>query len=118
MTEQVDLAVNHRPKPPRHALRRGIFAIDAVDDLFDLETRKRPVDRRSRRLDRITLAAKFAGYPPADLKPRPAPGPPPPPPSCEFAGALFLDPKHADAVQHPMPGHDRCVPPADKRIGD
>jgi hypothetical protein len=31
---------------------------------------------------------------------------------------LFLDHKHADAVQRPMPGHDRRVAPPDKLVGD
>ena len=61
-------------RPSRRAtrLRRDVLAIDAVDDLVDLEGRKRPVDRRPRRFDRIALAAKFVGDAPADLKARPA----------------------------------------------
>src|SRR3981081_4636435 len=107
MAEQNDLAALFGAEPPRHGLRRRIFAIDAMDDFIDLEGRKRPIDHRPGRLDGVTLAAKFAGDPPTDFKPRPVLRTPWPDPPGEFARGFFLDHEHADAIQHPMPRHDR-----------
>ena len=72
MAEQIELAVLFGAEPPRHGLRRRVFAIDAVDDAVELEGRERPVDRRPRRLNRITLAAK----PVRDTQPTSNPGQP------------------------------------------
>ncbi len=69
MAEQVNLALLFGAEAPGHRLGRGIFAVDAVHDLIELEGRKRPVDRCPRRLERIALAAKLAGDAPADFKP-------------------------------------------------
>jgi hypothetical protein len=68
MAEQFDLATLARTQPARHTLRGDILAIDTVDDFLDIEGRKRPIDGSPRRLNRVTLAAKFAGDAPADLK--------------------------------------------------
>src|SRR5664279_2047743 len=103
MAEQIELVFLAGAEPPRHGLRRGVFAVDAVDDPIDLETRERPVDRGPRRFDGVALAAKFAGNAPADLKARPARRKPRPDPSHEFAGAFFLDHEQAEAMQRPMP---------------
>ena len=60
-----------RPAAARRSCDGALLAIDAVDDLVDLEGREHPVDRRPRRFHRITLAAEFVGDAPADLKARP-----------------------------------------------
>jgi hypothetical protein len=70
MAEQVDLVLLFGAEPPRQGLGRGVFAVDAVDDLVEFEVRERPVDRCPRRFDRITLAAKPAGDAPADFEAR------------------------------------------------
>jgi hypothetical protein len=59
MAEQVEFAPLFGPDPPCHRLRRGVFAVDAMDDLVEFKGRERPVDRRPRRLNRVALAAKF-----------------------------------------------------------
>src|SRR5258707_8281891 len=60
MAEQVDLVRLFGPEPSCHRLRRGVFLIDAMDNLVEFEGRERPVDRRPRRLQCVALAAKFA----------------------------------------------------------
>src|SRR6202043_1483676 len=118
MAEQVELPFNSGPEASCHALGRDIFAVDTVNDLLDLEIRESPIDRRPRGFGGIALAAKIAGDAPAYFKTRPARRTPRSHPPGEFAAALFLNYKHADAVQQPMPGHDRRVPPSDERVGD
>src|ERR1700738_4032925 len=59
MAEQVDLVFLFGPEPSRDGLWRDAFAVDAVDDLVELEGRERPIDRCPRRLNRVALAAKF-----------------------------------------------------------
>src|SRR6478672_13430008 len=102
MAEQVHLALLFGAEAPGHRLGRGILAVDAVHDLIEFEGCKRPVDRRPRRLERVALAAKLAGDAPADLKARPARRKPGSNPPDEFSACLFLDDKHASAVQRPM----------------
>ena len=55
MAEQFDFTILAGAQPPRHTLRRDVLAIDAVDDLLDVEGRKRPIDRRPRGLGRVPL---------------------------------------------------------------
>src|SRR5713226_5326696 len=109
MAEQVGFTLLFGPEAPRHRLRCRVFAVDAVEDPVQFEGRKRPVDRRPRRLERIALAAKLAGDAPADLKARPARRKPGSYPPDEFSTGFFLDNKHAGAVQRPMPGHHSRV---------
>jgi hypothetical protein len=89
-----------------------------MDDAIEFEGRERPVDRRPRRFHRIALAAKFAGDAPADFETRPARRKPRPHPPDESSAGFFLDHEHAEAVHHPMPGHDGGVAPADQFVGD
>src|ERR1700675_2536911 len=112
MAEKVELVALFGAEPSRHALRRGVFLVDAVDDAVEFEGRKAPIDRCPRGLDRIALAAKFAGDAPADFKTRPARRKPWPDPADELAAGFFLDHEHAEAMQRPMPGHDRRVAPS------
>ena len=93
VTEQFDLAVLFGTEPPRHALGRGVLAVDAVDHPVDLEGREGPVDRRPRRLDGVALAAGFPGNAPADFKARPARRKPRPDPSDEFPRCTFPRPR-------------------------
>src|SRR6185437_15354846 len=72
MTQQRGFALDYRAEPPRHGLRPRIGAVDAVNDLLQLEGRKRPVDRGPRGFDGIALAAKLLRNPPADLEAGPA----------------------------------------------
>lgn len=65
-----------------------------MDDLIDLEGGEHPVDRRPRRLHRITLTAPFAGDAPADLKARPRRRTPRPDASDILTARLFLDGEH------------------------
>jgi hypothetical protein len=118
MAEQVDLAALCGPEPARHRLRWGVFAIDAVHDFIEFEGRKRPVDRRPRRLDRITLAAKIARDSPANLETRPARRKPRPHPADIVAGGFFLDYEHTHSMQHPVPGHHGRVAPSCQLGGD
>ena len=118
MAEQVDLALLSAPSRRATACDAEFSRSMQWMIRSSLEGRKRPVDRRPRRLDRIALAAKFLRNAPADFKTRPARRTPRPDPSGEFAARLFLDHEHADAVQRPMSGHDRRVAPADQRLGD
>ena len=112
MAEQFDLAVLFGSEPPRHALRCGVLAIDAMDHPLDLERGESPVDRRARRLDGVTLALGFPGDAPADLEIRPGRRKPRPDPADEFSAAPFLDREHAGAVQRPVSGHDDSMSPA------
>ena len=116
MAEQHRLALRMRAEPPRDGLRGRIFAIDAVDDPVQFECRKRPVDRGPRRFDGITLAAELLCDTPTDLEPRPDRRIERADASDECAAGLFLDHEHAEAMQHPMPGHERGVAPADHRL--
>src|SRR5260370_12474305 len=68
MAEQVEFALLFRPKTPCHRLGRGVLAVDAVDDLVELEGRERPVDRRPPRLQPIALSPKLFPDAPADFK--------------------------------------------------
>jgi hypothetical protein len=88
-----------------------------VHDLIELEGRKRPVDRRPRRLERVALAAKLAGDTPADFKARPARRKPRSNPPDEFPAGFFLDNKHAGTVQRPMSGHHGRVAPSRQFAG-
>src|SRR6266481_7931995 len=112
MAEQIGLALDFGPEPPCHGLGGDILTVDAVDDLLELEGRKRPADRRPRRLERVAVAAKLAGNAPADLKARPARWKPGSYPPDEFSAGFFLDNKHAGAVQRPMSGHHSRVTPS------
>jgi len=105
MAEQFNIALRPRPQPPGYGLRRGIFAIDAVNDPFDVEGCERPVDRSPRRLDRKTLAGNSFAIPQPTSKPasRGDHGRP----SRRTFRKLFLDHEHAGAMQHPMPGMTR-----------
>src|SRR6266550_289687 len=114
MAEQVGLALLFGPEPPCHRLRCRVFEVDAMDDAIELEGRERPIDRRPRGFDRVTLAAKIIGDIPADFEARPPRRKPRPDPACEFSACPFLDHKHADAMQHPVPGHGGRVPPPDQ----
>jgi hypothetical protein len=118
MAEQIGLALLFGPEPPRHGLRRRVFAVDAMDDPVEFEAGERPVDRRPRRLDRIALAAKLTGDAPADFKTGPAWRKSGSYSPDEFAGGFFLDHKHADATQDPMSGHDGRIAPPDQLVGD
>jgi hypothetical protein len=46
MAEQIGLALLFGPEPPRHGLRRRVFAVNAVDDPVEFEAGECPVDRR------------------------------------------------------------------------
>src|ERR1700726_4826242 len=118
MAEQVKLISLFGAEPSRHALRRGVFLVDAVDDAVEFEGRKTPIDRCPRGLHRIALAAKLAGDAPADFKTRPARREPRADTADEFAAGFFLDHEHAEAMQGPMPGHDRRVAPSRQLGGD
>src|SRR3954454_13550228 len=112
MAKQIELVLLFSAQPPSDRLRGGVLAIDAMNDPLQFEGRERPVDCPSRRLRRVSLAAKLASYTPADLKSRPARRKPGSHPSDEFSAGVFLDHKHADAVQHPMSRHDGRVAPS------
>src|SRR5262245_13488734 len=89
-----------------------------MDDLVDLEHRKRPVDRRPRRFHGIALAASGAIDAPADLKARPARRAPRPDAADILAARFFLDSEHAETVQRPMSRYHRSVAPAADFGGD
>ena len=55
MAEQIGLALLFGPEPPRHGLRRRVFAVNAGDDPVEFEAGECPVDRRPRGL--ISLPA-------------------------------------------------------------
>src|SRR3954454_9548326 len=63
MAEQFVLALLFSPEPPRHALRPDVLAVDAVDDMIQLEGGESPIDRRARRLDRVALVLGLLGHP-------------------------------------------------------
>src|SRR6185312_1003172 len=94
-----------RAEPTRHRLRRRILGIDAVNDLFELEGRKGPVDRGTRGLDGVALAAKLLRDPPADLEAGPDRRKERTDPAHELSGGFLFHGKHAEAVQHPVSGH-------------
>src|SRR5690349_9195207 len=102
MAEQDGFAFDGCAEPPRDRLRRDILAIDAVQDLLQLEGRKRPVDRGPRRFDRISPAAKLLRDSPADLKARPARRKERTDATDELARRFLLDREHAETEQHPM----------------
>src|SRR5258706_14106539 len=102
MAEQVDLMLLDGAKSPRHRLRWRVFAIDAVEDLVEVEGGKRPVDRRPRRLERVAFAAKLAGNTPADLKNRPTPRKQRFYPTDIFSAGFFLDHKHPRTLPSPI----------------
>src|SRR4051794_29560335 len=80
MAEQFVLALLFSPEPPRHALRPDVLAVDAVDDMIQLEGGESPIDRRARRLDRVAFVPGLLGNAPADFEMRPPrrePGPDP-----------------------------------------
>jgi len=69
VTEQHRPAFVDGAEAPRHGLRGDILGIDAVHDFVEREGRKRPIDRRTRRLDRVALAAEFDAMPQPTSKP-------------------------------------------------
>src|SRR5215212_2600959 len=105
-----------RAEPPRYGLRGRVLAIDAVDDPLQFERRKRPVDRGPRRFDGIALATEFRCHTPADLKPWPDRRLERADTSDKRAACLRFNHEHAEAMQHPMSGHDRGVAPAGHRL--
>src|SRR5580693_530727 len=103
MTEQHRSAFIDGAEPPRHSLRCDIFGIDAVNDLVELEGRKRPVDRRPRGFDGVALAAEFRRDAPADLEAGPHRWIERTDAADELAARLLLDHEGAEAVEHPVP---------------
>src|SRR5258708_39349584 len=101
MAEQIELPILAGTEPPRDGLRRRILAIDGMDDFFDVEDFKYPLDRRPRRFQPIALAAKFRGDAPADFEAGPPRRKPRSDPPDKFSDRFFLDHEHAPPVQHP-----------------
>ena len=83
------LAPSRRATPCDGVFSRSMQWTIAVD----LESRKRPVDRRPRRLDRIALAAKLLRNAPADFEARPTRRKPRPHPADVFAATTFPRPR-------------------------
>ena len=121
MAPQFDLAVPFRSEPPRHGLRRSVFAVDTMDHPLDLERGEGPVDRGARRLDGIPLALGFPRQCPADLKIRPARRKPRPDPADEFVRFSFPRPRtcRRRAATSARPSRHLCRQPvmaSDHRI--
>src|SRR5690242_18496307 len=89
-----------------------------MNDPVDGKIVEDPVDRRPRRLDRVTLAAKRAGDAPADLEAGPTRRTPRADAADEPAGGFLLDHEIAETVQRPMSGHHGGIAPADQFVGD
>ena len=50
MAEQIELSLLFSAEPPSDGLRGCVLAVDAMDDLIQLERRKGPIDGRARGL--------------------------------------------------------------------
>src|SRR5664279_5609275 len=83
-----------------------------MDDPIDIERRKGPIDRRSRRFDRKALATKLLRNTPANFEAWPGWREPWTDSSRETARRFLLHREHAEAIKSPVSRHDRRIAPS------